>query len=344
MSFPRTTVFGHGVLGQTSDICDSLLFGEDGIIITGEKTYKAAGKMVEDNVSEKYNAIPVFTGGCDRANIDKAEEAAREVRATFVLAVGGGSKIDTAKMVSKELRIPFISIPTSIAHDGVCSDRASMKDDTGNPLTVKAEPPIAVIADTGVLVKAPYRYLASGCADVISNKTALTDWDLGRKVKGEEFSNSAYALANYAAESLLNDADRIKPGLEESVWLVLKPVIASGVSMCIAGTSRPTSGSEHMFSHAIDLLYPGRALHGEQTGVGCIMMTCLQGGDWKRIRDALKSIGAPTTAAGIGLTPDECIEAVVKAPSVRKDRYTIFGEEGITRNRAEEIARTTGVI
>lgn len=344
MSFPRTTVFGHGVLGQTSDICDSLLFGEDGIIITGEKTYKAAGKMVEDNVSEKYNAIPVFTGGCDRANIDKAEEAAREVRATFVLAVGGGSKIDTAKMVSKELRIPFISIPTSIAHDGVCSDRASMKDDTGNPLTVKAEPPIAVIADTGVLVKAPYRYLASGCADVISNKTALTDWDLGRKVKGEEFSNSAYALANYAAESLLNDADRIKPGLEESVWLVLKPVIASGVSMCIAGTSRPTSGSEHMFSHALDLLHPSGALHGEQCGLGTIMMMKLHGGNWERIRDALRTIGAPVTAKQLNIPDQHIIDALVAAKDIRKDRFTILGDWGLTEEAAENLARSTGVI
>ena len=344
MNFPRTTVFGHGVLKQTAEVCDSLLFGEDGIIITGRKTYEAAGKMVEDIVSEKYNAIPVFTGGCDRESVDAAEKAAKEARASFILAVGGGSKIDTAKMISKDLGIPFVSIPTSIAHDGVCSDRASMKDETGNPLTVRAEPPMAVIADTEVLVKAPYRYLASGCADVISNKTALNDWNLARKIKDEEFSNCAYTIADYAAESIIRDSDRIKPGLEESVWLVLKPIIASGVSMCIAGTSRPTSGSEHMFSHAVDLLFPGRALHGEQTGVGCIMMTYLQGGDWKRIRDALANIGAPTTAAGIGLTPEECVEALVKANKVRKDRYTILGDNGLTRNAAYNLAKSTGVI
>lgn len=55
--------------------------------------------------------------------------------------------------------------------------------------------------------------------------------------------------------------------------------------MCIAGSSRPTSGSEHMFSHALDVLHPGKALHGEQCGVGCIMMMNLHGGDWKAIRD-----------------------------------------------------------
>ncbi len=344
MHFPRTTVFGHNVLEQTSDICRSLLFGEDGMIITGKNTYGAAGKMVEDLVSEHYNVVPVFTEGCDHANVEKAENMARELRSTFILAVGGGSKIDTAKLVSNDLGIPFISIPTSIAHDGICSDRASMKTKEGAPLTVQACPPTAVIADTGVLVKAPYRFLASGCADVISNMTALRDWDFARRIKDDEFSTSAYTMAQYAAESLLSNSKLIKPGLEESVWLVLKPIIASGVSMCIAGSSRPTSGSEHMFSHALDLLHPGKALHGEQCGVGCIMMMCLHGGDWKQIRDALKDIGAPTPAAELGLSDEDIVDALVAANKVRKDRFTILGENGLTRNAALNLARTTGVI
>ncbi|CDF30584.1 NAD(P)-dependent glycerol-1-phosphate dehydrogenase [Methanomethylophilus alvi] len=344
MNFPRTTVFGHNVLEQTADICRSLLFGEDGIIITGRNTYEAAGKQVEDLVSEHFNVAPVFTDGCDHDNVEKAKAAAKEMRSTFILAIGGGSKIDTAKLVSNDLGIPFVSIPTSIAHDGICSDRASMKNEEGAPLTVQACPPMAVIADTGVLVKAPYRFLASGCADVISNMTALKDWDFARKIKDEEFSTSAYTMAHYAAESLINNSTLIKPGLEESIWLVLKPVIASGVSMCIAGSSRPTSGSEHMFSHALDLLHPGKALHGEQCGVGCIMMMCLHGGDWKQIRDALKNIGAPTTAAELGLSSDDVVDALVAANKVRKDRFTILGENGLTRNAALNLARTTGVI
>lgn len=344
MSFPRTTVFGHNVLEQTTDICRSLLFGEDGIIITGKSTYDAAGKQVEDLVSEHFNVEPVFTDVCDQKNVDKAKAAAREARASFILAIGGGSKIDTAKLVSNDLGIPFVSIPTSIAHDGICSDRASMKNEAGAPLTVRACPPTAVIADTGVLVKAPYRFLASGCADVISNMTALKDWDFARKIKDEEFSTSAYTMALYAADSIISNSTLIKPGLEESVWLVLKPIIASGVSMCIAGSSRPTSGSEHMFSHALDLFHPGTALHGEQCGIGCIMMMCLHGGDWKQIRDALKNIGAPTTAADLGLSSEDIVDALVAANKVRKDRFTILGENGITRNAAYNLARTTGVI
>ncbi|AGI47608.1 Glycerol dehydrogenase-related enzyme [Thermoplasmatales archaeon BRNA1] len=344
MSFPRSVVMGHGVIDQTREICDSLLFGKNGIIVTGEKTFDAAGKTVYDLMSEKYEMTKVFVGNSDHDDIEKATAAAKDCDAKFVLAVGGGSKIDISKIVSNNLRIPFVSIPTSVAHDGICSDRASVKDEKGAPMTIQAMPPMAVIADTEVLLKAPYRFLASGCADVISNLTALWDWDFARRMKDEEFSTSAYTLAHYSAQSLVDYADFIKPGMEESIWLALKPIIASGTSMCIAGSSRPTSGSEHMFSHALDILHPSSAMHGEQCGVGCIMMTQLQSGNWKVIRDALKKIGAPTTASELGLSEEDIVDALVAANKVRKDRFTILGDNGLTRNAAYNLARTTGVI
>ncbi len=345
MNFPRSIILGHGVIQQTADVCKSLLFGHEGLIITGEQTYGAAGKLIEDQMTDAgYAMSKVFTGGTNQENIDKAIEAARKSDAKFLLAIGGGSKIDTAKMVAKETGLPFVSIPTSVAHDGVCSDRASIKSKEGTPLTVPATPPTAILGDTEVIVKAPFRYLASGCADVISNLTALNDWDFARKLRDETFSTSAYALSKYAAESILKYASVIKPGVEEGVWYVLKPVVASGTSMCIAGTSRPTSGAEHMFSHALDLLHPGKAMHGEQCGVGCIMMMSLQGGNWKQIRDALKEIGAPTTASELGLSDEDVIDALVAANKVRKERFTVLGDNGLTRNAAINLARSTGVI
>ena len=54
--------------------------------------------------------------------------------------------------------------------------------------------------------------------------------------------------------------------------------------MSIAGSSRPASGSEHMFSHALDRIAPKPALHGEQCGVGTIMMMYLHGGNWQTVQ------------------------------------------------------------
>ena len=64
------------------------------------------------------------------------------------------------------------------------------------------------------------------------------------------------------------------------------------MAISIAGNSRPASGSEHKFSHALDMIAPKPALHGEQCGVGTIMMMYLQGGDWQNIKSVLEKVNA----------------------------------------------------
>lgn len=114
--------------------------------------------------------------------------------------------------------------------------------------------------------------------------------------------------------------------------------------MSIAGSSRPTSGAEHMISHMIDLRHPGKALHGEQCGVASIMTMYLHGGDWEQIRDALRSIGCPVTAKGLGLSAEDLIDCMVHAHEIRSDRFTILGDKGISKEVAETVALATGVI
>jgi len=74
------------------------------------------------------------------------------------------------------------------------------------------------------------------------------------------------------------------------------------------------------------------------------MMSYLHGLRWSRVRRLLKEAGAPTSAKELGVKEEEVIEALVKAASIRPERYTILGEEGLTREAAEELAIRTKVI
>jgi len=344
MLFPRNVLAGHNAIEAVPDVCRDFGLKGTALMVAGSKTKRVAGDQIVDRLTGKgYDVQVVETGEATNENLGKVEETAREVKASFLLGVGGGSKIDLAKMAAKDLGLEFLSIPTSASHDGIASGRASIKNNL-TPLSLDAKVPLGVIADTGVIVKAPYRLLAAGCADVISNSTALLDWEFARRLRHEEFSRSAAALANYCAQTIIESADLIRPNLEESVWIAIRPIIISGISMSVAGSSRPTSGSEHMFSHAMDLIAPGRALHGEQCGVGCIMMMYLHGGDWMRIRNALQKIGAPTTAKELGVTKDQVVEALITAHKIRKDRFTILGNQGLTPEAAEKIATITKVV
>ncbi|MEM2812472.1 MAG: iron-containing alcohol dehydrogenase, partial [Candidatus Bathyarchaeia archaeon] len=131
---------------------------------------------------------------------------------------------------------------------------------------------------------------------------------------------------------------------EEGLRVLLESLISCGIAMAIAGSSRPCSGSEHLFSHALDLIAPKPALHGEQCGVGTIMMAYLHGLDWKRIVDYLRRVGAPTTAEEIGIEPKYIVEALVIAPRIRPERYTILHERPLSHEEALALAKETGVI
>jgi len=344
MHFPRQVLAGHDVVREIGQMSKDFELDGPVLLVTGTTTGNLAAKLVASILEEHgYEVHTITVGEASRDNLVKVEEHTKEVGASFLIGVGGGSKIDLAKLASGNLRMPFLSVPTSASHDGIASPRASIKDG-GNSLSLNASVPLGVVADTALIVKAPYRLLASGCADVISNTTAVLDWELASRLRGEFFSSSAANLAKYAAESIIENASAIKPNLEDSVWVAIRPIIISGISMAVASSSRPTSGSEHMFSHVLDKAAPGKALHGEQCGVGSIMMMYLHGGDWERLREALRQIGAPTSAEELGIPAEQVIDALVHAHEIRKDRYTILGDRGLTPDAAERLAGITKVI
>src|SRR4030042_11581 len=175
MNFPRQVLAGHDCIGQKGDMCENFGLKGTALIVTGPTTGALAAHHVKDAlVQKKYDVQQVEVGVATQQNLVKVEEIAKDVKASFLLGVGGGSKIDLAKLASANLKMPFISVPTSASHDGLASPRASIKDG-GNSLSLNASVPLGVIADTALIVKAPYRLLASGSADVISNTTAVLD-------------------------------------------------------------------------------------------------------------------------------------------------------------------------
>jgi glycerol-1-phosphate dehydrogenase [NAD(P)+] len=335
MQLPRDVVIGHDVLPQLPAVCDDLKLGESALLVSGKGTMKLAGNTVKKILSDDHTVKTFLAEEITAAVIKKGEKAAKGT--DFLIGVGGGRVIDTAKIVSFNLDLPFISVPTAASHDGIASARASVSFGTGHS-SLEAAPPVAIVADTGIIASAPHRLLAAGCADIISNYTAILDWELAHRVKGEPMSEYAITLSKMTAEILVKNAHLIKPHQEESAWFVVKALVSSGVAMSIAGSSRPASGGEHKFSHALDKLAPGKALHGESCGIGTIISMYLHGGDWRGIRSSLKTIGAPTTPADVGIDDAVAVDALLMAKTIRPERFTIF-DMGLTRESAEKLVR-----
>jgi glycerol-1-phosphate dehydrogenase [NAD(P)+] len=335
MQLPRDIVIGHDVIDQIPAVCQDLALGDSVLIVSGSHTRDVAGRRVEELLAGEYTIKTISADGNSLETIALVEEAAAET--DFLIGVGGGRVIDMAKIASYNIDRQFISVPTAASHDGIASSRASVPTAEGN-VSMSAHPPVAIVADTGILARAPHRLLASGCADVISNYTAILDWEFSHRLRGEPLSEYALTLSKMTAEILVKNADLIKPNSEESAWIVTKALVSSGVAMSIAGSSRPASGGEHKFSHALDRLAPGKGLHGEKCGIGAIITMYLHGGDWRGIRTSLRKIGAPTTPAEIGIDDEIAVEALLSARTIRPERFTIL-DMGLTRDSARDLVK-----
>lgn len=346
MQLPREIIVGRGSLEMIGSVCTDLGFNKDALIITGEKTFNVAGQKVKEilegeGLTVNEHIIKSNTPTIDDVKI--SEIKIKELKPQVVLGIGGGTKIDIAKLSSARQGVPFISVPTTASHDGIASPFASLKG-LNKPYSIMAQSPIAVIADTEVIIKTPYRFIASGCGDVIAKFTSTRDWKLAHEKKNEYYAQYTASIALMSAQHIVENSHLIKPNSEEGLRALLESLVSCGIAMGIAGSSKPCSGSEHLFSHALDLISPRPALHGEQCGIGTIMMAFLHGLDWMLIRDTLRRIGAPVTAEEIDIEPKYIIEALVMAPKIRPERYTILSEKPLTYESAQRLARETGVI
>ena len=344
IDLPKKIVIGHGVRYKLPSLLKELGIGSRIVIVSGSDSTKAYAAEISDILSaRRYDTWIEAVATPDVDSAKRVINTIKDIKPSAVLGVGGGKAIDIAKYSAFSSEVDFISIPTALSHDGIASPFASLK---GLPTitSIETKTPVAILADLDIIAKAPKRLLIAGVGDLVAKFTSVLDWRLSHMLHNEYYAEYAASLAIHSAKHVLSSWEKIKSGNVEGIRIVLEGLISSGVAMCIAGSTRPASGSEHLFSHALDLIANYPALHGEQVGVGTIMMAYLHGKNWRYIRKVLKELDAPTTARDLGVSDKDIIKALVMAHKIRPERYTILGKDGLTWEAAENLARSSYVI
>ena len=342
MELPRLIVIGEKNINRFGNFLQQLDSPKRVSVISGLNVKKFLQKKIERSLlSSKIKGVWHIAKNNEIASIKQIQSKVRNDKSDIIIGIGGGRSVDIAKMIAFNLKKPFVSLPTAASHDGIASPFVSVRSD--KPHSIVASAPLGVFVDIDIIKKAPKRLLASGCGDLVANIIAVRDWELGRDKTGEYFGRYSANLASMSAKILMENSDLFaKKGLD--VRVIVEALISAGVASCIAGSSRPCSGAEHLFSHALDRLAPGVGLHGEKCGIGAIMMAKLQGQDWKKIIKTLKNVGAPTTAKKIGLKPVTLAKALTIAQSLRPERYTILKQSKMTEKKAIALAKSTKVL
>jgi glycerol-1-phosphate dehydrogenase [NAD(P)+] len=295
---PETLARAHFCLDRVLVLCGggpSRQYGDQVVAVLTQ----AGGKTFVRTVNEGTHAVAEALG----------REAA-ELDVGLLIGVGGGRVVDVAKSAAHHCDLDMISVPTSIANDGISSPVAALKDE-------------------------PTATLRAGVGDLVSNLTALLDWRLADQRRKDTFDAYSALIADGAARPVL-PLSQLRS--RASIEVLAKGLVLSGLAMATAGTSRPCSGAEHLISHSLDVMLGPRAgLHGEQVALGTIVASTAHGQSPDDFRGVFTRCGLPVHPSDLDLSMEATVAAVQGAPATRPNRYTVLNEIDLSSKAVREL-------
>jgi glycerol-1-phosphate dehydrogenase [NAD(P)+] len=345
MELPRKILVGDNVISYVGNFIRDINNGISNVVVISGESIK---NKFENKIRKSLDDYDIKNYWFIRKDasfeaVSKIKIEIEKLGPNIILGIGGGKSVDVGKMIAYSIKKPFISIPTSASHDGISSPFVSLKGST-KPHSIKVNTPIGVLADVKLISEAPHRLLSSGCGDLIGKLTAVKDWELARDEKDEYFGAYSANLAKLSADIIMNKSKELLL-TENGVRTIIEALISSGVAAGIAGSSRPCSGSEHLFSHALEYITDGKCgLHGERVGIGTIIMSKLYDMDFEKIISVLENVKAPVKANQIKVTEKDIIQSLIMAQDLRPDRYTILSKTKLNKKSAYELAKSVKVI
>lgn len=337
MSLLKTSILriGSGYINTIEEVIYNIRFTKKIIYISGPIVDKLYGSRIKyqlgligevEEVIVDYNTISYSMELAERIITDDID---------LVVGLGGGKVLDVSKYAAFISKRPFLSIPTNIANDGVASPIAVLKKNNNKPKSLGAKSPEMLIIDTDIIAESPLHYIKAGIGDTISNYTALLDWKLACKRKKDEMNGYAYLMSKTSLNALLNanqkeiDAKFIK--------LLANSLVLSGIAMDFAGTSRPVSGSEHLFSHALDFYSPKKNLHGIQVALGTVAVLKLMGLPYDEVLNYLRRFEVEINPLALQIEEKVFVQCMQMAPGMRSNRYTFLHEADLNNKNLEKI-------
>lgn len=257
------------------------------VVVGDSNTFEAFGNQVVERLkAAELNVLAVTLRGADVvADAHYLLDVFLELPegAVLFIAVGAGTITDITRFVSHRSSNPFVAVPTAASVDGYTSVGAPLVV-RGMKTTYKAQAPGAIFADPDVLSRAPDELTAAGFADMTAKYSSLADWELGALIWNERFDEEAAELTRHALDSCVEASNGIAARDPRSLEVLINGLFESGMAIMRFGRSHPASGSEHHFSHFLEMqllqMGEGAVLHGAKVALGTLASLSL----WDRVR------------------------------------------------------------
>ena len=107
--------------------------------------------------------------------------------------------------------------------------------------------------------------------------------------------------------------------------------------MDFAGSSRPVSGSEHLFSHALDYYGSQNNLHGIQVALGTVAVLKLIEQPIDSVTDYLNRFEVDVNPKKLGIDEELFVYCMQHATTMRNNRYTYLHETDLSTDRVKQV-------
>lgn len=312
------TLLQNNISGKILYVTDSVIDDLYGNIVKPQ--VESVGRLKKEIVD--YNTISYSINMAERIITTDID---------CVVGMGGGKVLDVCKYASYISKIPMLSIPTTAANDGLVSPIAVLKRRDGKPKSLGCAIPAMILIDVEIIKNGPMQLIKAGIGDTISNYMALRDWKFAVERGKEKMNDYAYLMSQNALDVLMKtEYDKICP---EFIEVLIKSLVLSGIAMDFTGNSRPVSGSEHLFSHALDYYSENKNLHGIQVAFGTIAVLKMIGNDYAAVLNYLKKFEVDINPIQLGIDKETFVYCMQNATAMRHNRYTYLHEENLETDR-----------
>lgn len=336
-TLPYHLVVEEGIFSHIPDVMNDVIpdiHSKKTIPVT-EENLKGIFENIINDITADFTNIETYL--IQSATYDAAVALAKYITMNdiqIVIGFAGGTVLDLAKFAAFVSKTSLISLPTTLSNDSLASPVAVLGTEGKARKTFKCKIPDATIVDVNVIISAPDRQLLAGIGDTISKYTALNDWKIAY-TKGKEYVDDfAYMISKMAFTSICyNDQKELKS--KDFIKRLTQALVMGGLAMEIAGSSRPSSGSEHLFCHALEERFSAETNvpHGIAVAMGSYGACIFQKRNIGKITKVIKDYNIPVKPSDWKITKEIFIGAWPQAAETRADRYTILNETDLSDER-----------
>ena len=281
------------------------IFGDEVVLsITSDRIVNALER------SDKIPIIERFRGECSYPEIFRLKTEAERSQAQAIIGIGGGKTLDTTKVVSLQLNLPLVIIPTIASTDAPVSHLAVVYNENHSVqeiLRIEARTSL-VFVDTDIIAHAPVRFLLAGIGDALSTKFETEAcWKSGAtNLFGGKPCQAALHLAGLAYEIIREYGEEAKSSVEsKKVTPALENVVEAIFLLSGLGFENGGLAAAHAVHGGLSLIQEmNQNLHGETVAFGILVQLVLENREQDFIDDMIgfyKRLGLPTSLEELGL-------------------------------------------